>query len=314
MTNFINAKESVLKNKVIPQTKKADFETFWAEALAQLRAVPIQITRTKLDTPYDKAFTVWELTYNTHDATVICANFICPKNVSGRLPCVVRFHGGSLRRDLPTELEIASTGVCCLDIDVRGQGGCSYDKAVYSCSHNNKLMTLGVLDKNEFYMRNIYMDAVRAVDVAATLDEVDPDRIVTWGGSQGGALSIAASALSGRSKKCFNYVTSYSCIHRRIELGSAIFGGTQEFLHVYPQHTDTVMDTVSYFDVNNMASLLKVPSSFCLCLSDPICLPEFVYSVYAHAECEKELYLYPFWQHQLPPAHKTLVYNEFAKL
>ena len=115
-------------------------------------------------------------------------------------------------------------------------------------------------------------------------------------------------------KQCFTNVTSYCCIHRRIELGTAIFGGTQEFLHVYPHHTDTVMDTVSYFDVNNMVSLLKVPTVFCLCLSDPICLPEFVYSAYAHADCEKALYMYPFWQHQLPPAHKLLVHNEFAKL
>lgn len=314
MTNFINAKESVLKNKVIPQTKKADFETFWAAAIAQLRTVPIQVTRTKRDTPYDKTVTVWELTYNTHDDTVIYANFICPKGNADKLPCVVRFHGGSLRRDLQTELEIAATGVCCLDIDVRGQGGCSYDKAAYSCSHNNKLMTLGVLDKNEFYMRNIYLDAVRAVDVAATLEEVDPNRIVTFGGSQGGALSITAAALSGKVKQCFTNVTSYCCIHRRIELGTAIFGGTQEFLHVYPHHTDTVMDTVSYFDVNNMVSLLKVPTCFCLCLSDPICLPEFVYSAYAHTDCEKQLHMYPFWQHQVPPDHKHFVYNEFAKL
>lgn len=36
--------------------------------------------------------------------------------------------------------------------------------------------------------------------IACDGGSTDPGRIVTYGGSQGGALSIAASALSGRSK------------------------------------------------------------------------------------------------------------------
>ncbi|MBQ9973896.1 MAG: acetylxylan esterase [Oscillospiraceae bacterium] len=312
MEEYIKRREEALKGKVYPQTKRADFEQFWADSVAMLRAVPLKVTRG--EPTVSRHYTTWELTFNTHDDTVIYANFICPNDAKGKRPCVVRFHGGTLRRDPVVEQEIADLGVCCLDMDVRGQGGVSVDRAVYSTTFNGKLMAQGVLDKNEFYMRNIFLDAVRAVDVAAVLNEVDPERIVTYGGSQGGALSITAAALSGKVKKCFNFITSYACIHRRIDYGSAIFGGTQEYLHVYPEHTDKVMETVSYFDMNNMVSLLKVPTSFCLCLDDHICLAEFVYSVYAHAECEKELYMYPYWKHNLPPVHKYRVYDEFAKL
>ena len=312
MEEYIKRREEALKGKVYPQTKRADFEQFWADSVAMLRAVPLKVTRG--EPTVSRHYTTGELTFNTHDDTVIYANFICPNDAKGKRPCVVRFHGGTLRRDPVVEQEIADLGVCCLDMDVRGQGGVSVDRAVYSTTFNGKLMAQGVLDKNEFYMRNIFLDAVRAVDVAAVLNEVDPERIVTYGGSQGGALSITAAALSGKVKKCFNFITSYACIHRRIDYGSAIFGGTQEYLHVYPEHTDKVMETVSYFDMNNMVSLLKVPTSFCLCLDDHICLAEFVYSVYAHAECEKELYMYPYWKHNLPPVHKYRVYDEFAKL
>ena len=313
MEEYNKRREEALKGKVIPQTKREDFEQFWADSLAQLRAVPLKVTRS--EPVVSRHYTTWELTFNTHDDTIIYANFVRPNDIQDKLPCVVRFHGGTLRRDPVVEQEIADLGVCCLDMDVRGQGGISVDRAVYSTTFNGKLMAQGALDKNEFYMRNIFLDAVRAVDVAASLPEVDPSRIVTYGGSQGGALSITAAALSGKVKKCFNFVTSYACIHRRIELGSAIFGGTKEYLHVYPEYTDKVMETVSYFDMNNMASLLTVPTSVCLCLDDPICLPEFVYSVYDHiAAADKKLYVYPFWQHNLPPMHKYRVYDELAKL
>ena len=80
------------------------------------------------------------------------------------------------------------------------------------------------------------------------------------------------------------------------------------------KYTDLVFDNLTYFDVINMVSLLQVPTSFCLCLSDPVCLPEFVYSAYAHTPCQKEIQLYPFIEHTLPDAFKNYVLSEFAKL
>lgn len=312
MEEFIRQKEEMLKKKVWAQTKRPDFEQFWEEAVAQLRAVPIEIKRKKIHTPYEKTFTTYEIDYNTHDETWVKAYFCCPNNAEGKLPCVVRYHGGSLAKEI--DLSALAAGVCCLAIDVRSQGGETYDRARYSTNFNNGLMTLGVLDKNEFYLKNIFLDAIRAVDVAAELEEVDPERIVTYGGSQGGGLSIVASALSGKSKKCYTSKTSYCCIHRRIELGSRIFGSTNTYLKTYPQYTDKVMETVSYFDVNNMVSLLKVPTAFCLGMADDVCLPEFVYSAYTHATCEKTLHIVPFALHAGRQIFVDFVYNELAKL
>lgn len=311
-------KEELLKTRIIPQNKKADFESFWQEQVAALRRIPVEITREKLDLPYEKTFLSYKITYNTHDETLVDAYFSCPVNRTGeKLPCVVYFHGGSGRKEIYPD--IVATGVCCFAIDVRSQIGTTIDKGIYhSGDHNGGLMTRGVLDKNEFYMKNIYLDAVRAMDVVAQLPEVDPERIVTYGGSQGGALSIAASALSGISKKCYTVVTSYCCLDKRVESPdgqrSGIFKTTHQFLRNYPEHTDRVMDVLTYFDINNMVSLLKVPTSFCLALADPVCLPEYVYSAYAHTAGEKEIRMYPFTPHCFPEDYKLRAYREFAAL
>lgn len=311
--SYISEKEAILKTKIIPQTKKPDFEEFWAKSVAQLRAAPLEVRREKLKTPYDKTFTTYEVFYNTHDRTVVSAYFSVPNGATGKLPCVVEFHGGSMKGKIYPN--IVATGVCCFSMHVRAQGGTVVDGAEYQTTDfNGGLMTRGLLNKDDFYMKNIYLDAIRAMDVAAQLEEVDPDRIVTYGGSQGGALSITASALSGRSCKCYTYVTSYCCIHRRVELGSRIYKSTHDFLKSYPQYTDLVLDNMTYFDVNNMVSLLKVPTSFCLALADDVCLPEFVYSAYAHAECEKDIMFVPFAPHCLPEPYKDFAEFEFAQL
>lgn len=312
--SYASEREEQLKKKIIPQTIPADFEDFWQRALAQLRAVPIQVKREKLVTPYDKFMNIWELRYNTHDDTWVSAYFTQPKGLEGKLPCVVHFHGGSEKKNIFPQIN--NTGVCCLSIDVRSQGGQTIDKADYKTGDvNGGLMTRGMLDKEEFYMRNIFLDAVRAVDVAATFEEVDPQRIVTWGGSQGGALTIVAAALSGKVKKAFPVMTSFCNLRRRVELASGIYGSVNSYLKKYPHNTDKVMETLPYFDILNMVSLLKVPVDFAMGLGDTICLPEFVYSAYSHtASTEKTVQIFPFVPHTFPEAFVRYAHGEFAKL
>ena len=73
-------------------------------------------------------------------------------------------------------------------------------------------------------------------------------------------------------------------------------------------------DTLSYFDINNLASSLKVPLCHCLGLADPICIPEFVYSMYHHTAGLKKLYMYPFVPHTIAYEHHLRLLTEYGQL
>lgn len=306
--------EEILKTKIIAQTAKEDFAEFWQGEISRLRSIPLTYTREKLSTPYDRTFETYEIVYSTHDDTKVHAYFSVPVHrTKEKLPCVAYFHGGGECKEIYPE--IVATGVCCFAVDVRSQGGTTPDMAVYSLEDGySGLMTKGVTDKSAFYMKNIFLDAVRALDVIADLPEVDHEKIVTFGASQGGALSIVASALSGHSTKCYTCVPSYNCLWQRIEAGSGIFETTKQFLWRRPYLTDEVFDTVTYFDVNNMVSLLTVPTQVCLDLQDPVCLPEFVYSVYTHIAGVKQIKMYPFKRHEIAKTYYIDVLNELSVL
>lgn len=305
-------REEKLKGQIIPQTANADLKKFWKGEIDNLRRKKIEVERKKIDIPYT-TFTTWEIKYNTHDDTIVSAYLSIPNDGKQKHPCVVEYHGGGGKKSIC--LQYLACGMACFSIDVRSQGGETIDRAEYSIGDNmGAIMTRGVIDKDEFYMKNIYLDAVRAIDVVATFEEIDAERIVTFGGSQGGALSIVAAALSGKVKKCYTVVTSYCCITKRVEAATGVFESTHGFLRANPKYTDAVLNTLTYFDVNNLTSLLKVPTSFCLALSDKICLPEYVYSAYAHAECEKELYMVPFAPHSVPYDYSMKACYEFAEL
>ena len=175
-------------------------------------------------------------------------------------------------------------------------------------------MSHGLLDEKNFYMKNIYLDAVRAVDVIATLPEVDAQRIVSHGGSQGGALCIVAAALSGKIKKAFPYVPSYSCLEKRVENASGVFNTVNTYLSAHPSDTDRALKTLSYFDINNMVSLLSVPVEFFLGTADPTCLPPFVYSLYAHTNSPKKIFISPFTGHNISTEYKLSVLRQLSEL
>jgi fermentation-respiration switch protein FrsA (DUF1100 family) len=158
------------------------------------------------------------------------------------------------------------------------------------------------------------LDAIRAVDVITTLPEVDPDRIISYGQSQGGALSIVAAALSGKIKKTYPTVPSYACLEKRTENASGVFKAVNAYLTAYPDDTDRVMKTLSYFDINNMVSLLTVPADFFLGLSDPVCLPPFVYSAYAHTPSPKRIFISPFRPHAISRDYKLDLLRELSEL
>ena len=56
-------------------------------------------------------------------------------------------------------------------------------------------MTRGLHDPEQHYYRPLFAAAVRAVEVARSLPEVDPDRVVAAGISQGGGTALAVAGL-----------------------------------------------------------------------------------------------------------------------
>lgn len=313
--NYVETQIERLKGQVIEQNMEADFADFWRGEVKKLRNVPLKVQRKPMELPY-KSFKAYEVTFNTHDETQVVGYLCVPGDYreGQRLPCVAVYHGGG--GSYGVYPDIVATGVCTFSIDLRNQCGKTYDRADYDeiSDYRGGIMSHGMTDKNNYYMKNLYLDAVRAIDVIESFPEVDTERIVSFGLSQGGALTIVSAALSGKVKKAYPCVPSYACLERRVELGSGVFEAVKYFLHRNPERTDEVLRMLSYFDINNMVSQLQVPTDFFLGLTDTVCIPPFVYSLYANTNAPKKITLAPFTGHEISREYKTQLLWEFRGL
>ena len=286
-----------------PLTAQPDFDAFWRETLAEAARAPLNVTLREVDYPAVGA-RVYDLRYDGWRGARIAAWWIVPQG-KGPFPALVQYHGYSgSKAEVHPYLIWALQGYAVLAVDVRGQSGDSPDPGPYSSGHVKGWMTQGILDPQEYYYRGVYVDCVRALDVAASRPEVDATRLGVMGVSQGGGLTLAVAALDRRPVVALPEVPYLCHFQRAVDMAVRHpYLEIAEYLMKYPDREEAVWRTLSYFDNLNLAARITCPTLLDVGLQDDICPPSSVYAVYNKICAPKEIKVYRFHNHAAVEAH-----------
>ena len=104
-----------------------DFDKFWDDSLAELDSID-PAPEFKSHEFSSKIADMYKLTFTSTKGARIYAKFAKPKNINGKAPAVLVFHGLSgSSDDFSSLLAYASQGYVVAFLDSRGQGGYSQD-------------------------------------------------------------------------------------------------------------------------------------------------------------------------------------------
>jgi cephalosporin-C deacetylase len=282
----------------------ADFDEVWARTLTQAREVPMTVTRTPVDTRL-RTVTVEDVTFPGFGGDPIAGWLVRPAATAGRLPVVVTYNGYGGGRGLAFEhLFWASAGYAQLFMDTRGQGstwgsgGDTPDPHGSAPAHPGS-MTRGILDFETYYYRRFFTDAVRAVDAVRSLEDVDTDRVIVAGASQGGGTSLAVSGLVDGLAAVITDVPFLCHIRRAVDVGDADpYGELERYLAVHRDHSERVFRTLDYIDAMHHGRRASAPALFSVALRDHICPPSTVYAAFHAYGGPAEIAVYEFNQHE----------------
>jgi cephalosporin-C deacetylase len=289
--------------------KEADFDAYW---------------RTTITLAVDQPLNAELIPYALHSHGVECfavrfdgfgggrlAGWFLRPESRGPMPGLVVYHGYSMRGTRPLDLlAIAAQGICVLSMDCRGQNGQSQDLAPYGEGHYQGWMTQGIRDPQKYYYRYVYADAVRALELLARRQEVDPSRLAITGVSQGGGLTLAVAALSARPILALADIP-FLCDYRRgVQISPAgPYPEIASFLKVFPDLYQEAFRTLSYCDCLNLAPWIKCQTVVSNCLWDDICPPSTIFGVFHHIGAQKQMEIYPFHKHEVPYEHNELKFK-----
>jgi len=296
---YIEGLTKELYDYLPPLTRKEDFDDFWERTVRHSRSVPLRSDRRLTEYP-SRHVRVYDISYDGMDGTRIRGWYLVPGFAGDkRLPCLIHYHGFTHHRGVPSDfMHWMTMGFAVVSIDCREQGGSTGHGSPSTNGYATNLASKGVHDKSEYYYRYVYMDCVRAIDFAAEQAEVDAGRIVVEGASQGGALGMAAAALDDRPALAMVDVPSNSNLEKRVEGYHGAFASVADYLKIRPERTDSVFDTLSYFDTMNLAERIRCPVFASVALKDEVCPALMYFATYNRIPSEKEMVVYPFNGHE----------------
>ena len=186
--------------------------------------------------------------------------------------------------------------IAIFTLNIRGSGN---SRDVINVRRESYIV-LNIEDKKRYVMRGAIMDCVRAVDFIYSRRELRHDNIIAAGGSLGGYLAIATSAVDKRINFCSSANPILSDIRSWANEVDWPFIDIKKYVATRPGLTfDKVLDNLDYFDGKNFASNLNVPTLVGLGLVDPIAPPNNVYTLYNAIHCPKHLIIFRDLGHEI---------------
>lgn len=301
-----------------PRVEPDDFDAFWHETLEKTRQHPLNATFEPVDYGL-KLLETYDVTFNGYGGQPIKGWLLLPEQREGQLPCVVEYIGYGGGRGFPLNwLMFSAAGYAHLVMDTRGQGSVwqNGDTPDINPDGDNPsvpgFMTRGILSPYTYYYRRVFTDAVRAVETARSHPAVDAGRIAVKGGSQGGGIALAVSALQPDIQAAMPDVP-FLCHYRRATqlIDTHPYVEIANFCKTHRDEVDTVFHTLSYFDGVNFATRASAPALFSVGLMDTICPPSTVFAAYNYYGGEKIMQIYEYNNHEGGGTYHTVEQIQF---
>jgi cephalosporin-C deacetylase len=299
---------SVAPEAVKPSpTRPADFEDYWAKAIAELSNIDPNYQMTHLADKSTPEVDVFEIEMRSLGNARVRGFYCKPKKKTG-LPAVLHVQGYSSNM---TAFDI-DPNVAGFFLNIRGHGNSMDD---INPGFPGYILS-GLEDKESYIYRGAYMDCLRAMDFLVSRSEVDTTRLAVEGGSQGGALSIATAALDKRIKLCLPDVPFLSNFRLYFDIASWPANEFKFHMLKTGKSWQNIYSVLDYIDVTNLAPNITCPVIMGVGLYDDICPPAINFSAYNNlSSTDKSYILYPQSGHALPEEHynvkKDWLYKRF---
>jgi len=298
--------------------RPADFDEYWARALADLADQPadVEITPAEFQTPFARCS---HLRFTGTGGARVHAKLLQPVTPTG--PAVLEFHGYSGNSgDWVTKLPYVALGYTVATLDMRGQAGLSIDETPVANWSMASYLLRGIDDNpDNLLYRHLYLDTARLAQIVMALDGVDQSRVGATGFSQGGGLTLACAALEPRVKLAAPVYPFLSDFRRawELDLETRPYDEITEYfrkrdpLH---QREGEIFTRLGYVDVQHLAPRIQARTELTVSLNDHVCPPSTQFAAYNKLTCEKSYRLYPDFAHENLPGTQDAIYSLLSTL
>ncbi len=292
-----------------------DHDEYWDRALTEMHAVDanVELAPAEFQTPFAECF---DLYFTGVRGARVHAKYLRPKNAANPHPAVVQFHGYSgSSGDWTDKLAYIAAGYAIASLDCRGQGGLSEDTGQVKSTTFRGHIVRGLDDQpDNLLFRHIFLDTAQLAGIVMDMPEVDGERVGAFGGSQGGALTLACASLEPRIRRAAP-VYPFLCDYLRVwetDLAIGAYEGLRLFFRLHdPTHSriDEWFKRLGYIDLQFLTPRIRGEVLMGVGLMDTICPPSTQYAAFNRITSPKRTVIYPDFGHEGLPGFADHTYQ-----
>ena len=281
----------------------SDFDAFWKANIEKARKAVSSdqfiVKCEKVDKYTTDAFDCYLLKLKTDSHHAVYGYLTKPKN-TGKYPVVLCPPGAGIKtiKEPMRNTYYARNGFIRLEMEIHGLNPEMTDEQFKEISsafdYENGYLNNGLDNRDNYYMKHVYVACVRALDYLCSLPEWDGRNVFVQGGSQGGALSLITAGLDSRVTAC---VANHPALADMAGYLDHRAGGYPHFNRLNNILTPEKVETMAYYDVVNFARRITCPVFLTWGYNDNVCPPTTSYIVWNLITSQKESLITPVNEH-----------------
>lgn len=275
---------------VSEQDKQPDFDAFWEQTLAELAAVAPDYKFTLLEDHSNDVRKSYRVDMKSFGGEQVSGLLLLP-TAEGKYPAVISYmgYGSDVWYADPSSNPDRIEFMLC----IRNQ---AFNRVP---GEKDDWCTRGLGDEYAYYYRGAFADAVRAIDFVCSLPQTDTERVVAYGESQGGALTLVAASLDHRLKAIAPSAPFLNDYKDYFVLADWPGNWYIQAAKERGISDEDLYRCLSYFDVKNFTDRIQCPVLMAIGLQDTVCPPHTNFAGYNQIKTEKSWICYPAAGHNV---------------
>lgn len=301
--------DNLARTTVLPK----DFSAFWKDELKALENVALDPKMEHVATLSSELVDVYHINYAVDQTgSRFYGVLTIPKSNDSnkRYPAVVIYPGAGVRPYV-AHTRFAEAGIVTLQVGIHGIP-INLEPLAYTALAKGALHDypyFNVQSKELYYFNRVIKGSVRALDFLQTIDQVDSERIMVSGSSQGGALSLITTGLDGRVKAVAAYCPALC------QTNGFVFEKASGWPRPAMQKSENEIylanwtNIMPYYDVVNFVRDIQVPVFMTWGLIDDVTPATTIFAAYNSISSMKRNYLLADVAHANHPTQVSAVYD-----
>lgn len=266
-----------------------DFMEFWQNEISEARKIPLNYNLTLLADRSTSTTNVYQLDFENHKRDSKFYAVVSIPKKEGKYPALVRFPGAGYNPTFSGASFSASKNIIVVDVYIH-EHPVTMNTAYYDNLKNTTLKNYfldGIESRDTYYFKRVIIGCVKTIDCIFEFPEFDGENVISYGSSQGGALSTITTGLDKRIKYFTSLFTAMSdqpgYLYERAGGWPHYFRG-KNIVNVNPD----ALHSTQYYDVVNFARFIDVPGLFSWGYNDTTTPTTSIYASYNLITSPKE--------------------------